>query len=236
MPTRPFLAIDIETNKTFPMGEDWRSAAPLGIACATAYADNKYWVWAENDSNGAYKDQLSVEAAQELVHDLQTLAQEYTIVTWNGAGFDWPIIAQESNELEACKELALNHVDMMLQLMCVKGYPVSLASACTTMGMPSKTEGVNGSMVNEMWANGQREQIIQYCIQDSYITATLANMCQRMNNLQWTSKRGTLQTLMLPDGWLSVENALQLPLPDTSWMTEPLTRQSFVNWLLQQNE
>ena len=237
MNNKPILALDIETNKPFPIGEDWKNSAPLGIACATAYTQDTGWIWAEKDEeNETYKDQLSVESAQALVHDLQILSEVYTIVTWNGVGFDWPVIAEESNELETCKTLALDHIDMMFQLLCVKGYPASLASACTTMDVPSKTEGMDGSMVNEMWSNGQRQQVIDYCVRDSKITAILAMTCQRMHNLQWTSRRGRIQTLMLPDGWLSVRDALTIPLPDTSWMTDPLTRESFTNWLLQYNE
>lgn len=42
----------------------------------------------------------------------------YTIVTWNGLGFDFDILAEESGMLEKCRRLANNHVDMMFHALC----------------------------------------------------------------------------------------------------------------------
>ena len=36
---------------------------------------------------------------------------------------------------------------------------------------------------------------------------------------------------MLPEGWFTVEEAERLPLPNTSWMTEPWPRASFMKWM-----
>ena len=35
----------------------------------------------------------------------------------------------------------------------------------------------------------------------------------------------------LPRGWLAVKEAKTLPLPDTSWMNNPLKRSKFARWL-----
>jgi hypothetical protein len=45
----------------------------------------------------------------------------YTIVTWNGTGFDFDILAEESGMLAECKGLAVNHVDMMFHVLCRLG-------------------------------------------------------------------------------------------------------------------
>jgi hypothetical protein len=37
--------------------------------------------------------------------------------------------------------------------------------------------------------------------------------------------------MRLPDGWLTVREALELPLPNTSWMDEPWPRERFTGWL-----
>ncbi len=34
----------------------------------------------------------------------------------------------------------------------------------------------------------------------------------------------------LPQGWLAVEEARSLPLPDTFWMAEPWPRERFTGW------
>ena len=230
---KQFLALDIETNKPFQTGADWRDSAPLGIACATACIPDLEtpWIWVDKNPDGTYSDQLSVASTKVMVRELEQLAQIYTLATWNGTGFDWPVIAQESEEVDACRQLALNHVDMMFHLFCVKGYPAGLANACVQMGLPSKTEGVDGAMVGVLWAEGKRQLIIDYCTQDSRITAMLATACQRVNGLQWTSRSGRVQTLQLPQGWLSTRDAMTLALPDTSWMDTPMPRGTFTDWL-----
>ena len=228
-----FVALDIETAKAFPAGQKWQDFAPLGISCATAYASDlaQPLIWADKYQDGRYADQLSVATSKLMIREFEQLAQTYTLVTWNGMGFDWPVIAQESAEMDACRELALNHVDMMFHLFCVKGYPASLVAACNQMGLPSKTPGIDGSMATQVWAEGNRQTVIDYCVQDSTITATLADACQRANNLHWTSRRGRRQTLPLPNGWLTARDAMSLPLPDTSWMDEAIPRQTFTEWL-----
>jgi hypothetical protein len=35
----------------------------------------------------------------------------------------------------------------------------------------------------------------------------------------------------LPRGWLTVREAMRLPLPDTSWMPRPISRRRFTGWL-----
>jgi hypothetical protein len=37
--------------------------------------------------------------------------------------------------------------------------------------------------------------------------------------------------MALPGGWLTVEAAGKLPLPDTSWMDEPWAREKFTGWM-----
>jgi hypothetical protein len=37
--------------------------------------------------------------------------------------------------------------------------------------------------------------------------------------------------MALPGGWLTVEEAEQLPEPNTSWMTDPWVREEFTTWL-----
>ncbi len=66
----------------------------------------------------------------ELVHDLQKLVKNgYTLLTWNGAGFDFQVLAQESGLFEECGELALHHIDMMLLVTFRKGWLLPLQKA-----------------------------------------------------------------------------------------------------------
>jgi hypothetical protein len=53
----------------------------------------------------------------------------YKIVTWNGLGFDFDILAEESGMLDKCRSLATDQVDMMFHAVCRLGHGISLDSA-----------------------------------------------------------------------------------------------------------
>ena len=106
---RKYLAFDIETAKTTDAGTDWRSCRPLGISCAaTLLADsNELRLWHGGKDRNNPSDRMSPQDAGELVEYLATQAENgYTIVTWNGLGFDFDILAEESGMLEQCSRLA----------------------------------------------------------------------------------------------------------------------------------
>ena len=65
----------------------------------------------------------------------------WNIVTWNGLGFDFDVLAEESGEWEICRELALDHIDMMFHFFCIQGYPLGLEKAAQGMGLSGKMEG-----------------------------------------------------------------------------------------------
>ena len=67
---------------------------------------------------------------------------------------------------EECRRIALNHVDMMFHIYCTLGYPLGLDKAAQGMATPGKPEGMNGALANEMWNNGDRLPVIQYCASD----------------------------------------------------------------------
>ena len=228
-----YLAFDIETTKEFPDGDDWRDHRPLGIACAAAYSPSLHQpvTWYTTDADGiAY--QMSQGDLTLMVGQLQSLAANgYTIVSWNGLGFDFDVLAEESGMEAECRDLALNHIDMMFHLYVEKGHPLALSTAAEGMNTAGKTEGMDGALALKMWAEGQRDVVIDYCSQDVVATYQLAQECQKRQSLNWTSRSGRRQALRIPTGWATVSQALKLPSPDTSWMTEPIPREAFTAWL-----
>ncbi len=223
-----YLAFDIETSKVIPEGTIWKSCRPLGIACAaTLLSDtDEVCLW-----QGA-ADRLSQQEAAGLVAYLRDMVRDgYTIVTWNGTGFDLDILAEESGMLAECRELAVYHVDMMYHILCRLGYGVSLTAAAQGMGLPGKPEGMNGAMAPVLWSEGQRNAVLDYVAQDVRTTLALAIECENQRALRWITKSGKPRTMRLPSGWLTTEQAERLPQPNTSWMTEPWKRTDFTAWM-----
>lgn len=220
---RKYLAFDLETAKVLPENEhDLKAYRPLGIACAATLSDELV-LWKGGD-------QMNQKEAAELVHYLSAQVERgYTILTWNGLGFDFDILAEESGLLTECKALAVAHVDPMFHILCKLGYGVSLDAAAKGMGLAGKA--MNGADAPKMWAEEKREEVLQYVAQDVRTTAEVAAACEAIKKFRWIAKSGKLRSMALPDGWLTVAEAEELPEPNTWWMTDPWTREKFTAWL-----
>jgi hypothetical protein len=120
----------------------------------------------------------------------------------------------------------------MFHLFCEKGFPLGLNKAARGMGLSGKTEGMNGALSPVLWAEGRYQEVMDYVAQDARTTLEVFQAAQKHGYLSWISRKGR-QLLWQPRGgrWLTVREAMGLPLPDTSWMDDPWTREKFTGWL-----
>jgi hypothetical protein len=125
----------------------------------------------------------------------------------------------------------LNHVDMMFHIFCLRGHALALDAAAKGMSLMGKLPGMHGALAPRYWAEGRRPEVLDYVAQDVRTTLTLAQVTERQRELRWTSTRGSPQRMSLNEGWLTVHEAQMLPLPDTSWMSNPWPRSKFTSWL-----
>ena len=232
---RRYLAFDIETAKEIP-GEDfnWRPHRPLGITCAATLTSdsNELRLWHGNPSDGEPAPRMSRDDTLRVVEFLSKMAKDgFTILTWNGVGFDLDILAEESGAAAACQECALAHVDMMFHALCTLGYPVGLDKAAQGMGLPGKPAGMSGLQAPRLWADKRYDEVLAYVSGDARTTIQVAQATESQSRMDWITRKGTKSTMPLPKGWLTVREALGLPEPDTSWMPNPLKRSSFTSWL-----
>lgn len=231
--TRGYLAFDLEIAKILPDGiTDILQYRPLGISCAaTLVTGGEPAVWHGLGESGAISDVMSREDVRKFVlYLLEMVKSGYTILTWNGLGFDFDVLAEESGMYEECRDLALNHhVDMMFHFVCLKGYPVSLSKAAEGMNLAGKHMGLSGSEIPKLWADGKRQEVLGYVAQDVRMTLALAEAVEKRRLFRWFSNAGRLMEQAIPK-WLPACEALELPLPDTSWMKDPLPRGRFAAW------
>jgi hypothetical protein len=233
--TPKFLAFDIETA-TEAAGDDfdWHTQRPLGIACAAALPSDAETphLWHGVTNEGQPAPRLTRQEARKLLRDLvDMVADGYTLVTWNGLGFDLEVLAEESGELARCRDLARAHVDLMFHLFCVKGFPVALERAAMALGISGKPAGMSGILAPQRWAAGQYQEVLDYVAQDVRITLQVAELCQQRRRFRWVTRKGAVTTMDLPQGWLTVDQAFRLPEPDTSWMSHRIPRHRFTQWL-----
>jgi hypothetical protein len=232
---RKYIAFDIETAKEVP-GEDfdWKPHRPLGICCAAALAEGAEQpiVWYGKAPDGKPAARLSQAEAGQVVSDLaKFVADGYTLLTWNGLGFDFDVLAEEAGMQQECRILARHHVDMMFHVFCDRGFPVSLDKAAQGLGIPGKPPGMSGILAPKLWAQGRCQDVIDYVSQDVRVALQIALRCEQQKRFAWLTRKGTTSSMPLQRGWLTVEEALRLPEPDTSWMTSPIPRREFTGWL-----
>ena len=226
--TGKFLAWDLETARVdVPDGDDLMAHLPtLGISCAaTLTSDGILQTW-----NGLL-DKMVPEQCRKLVGYLLEMNQQgYTIVTYNGASFDFRVLAQESGAWETCKKLALDHIDLMFHFFCERGFAVGLNAVARGMGTPTKSG--HGADAPRMWAAGQRQAVLDYVAQDVRVLMNVFQAVRKIGYVKWISKSDKLCTWMPSSKrLLTVKEAMMLPEPDTSWMTNHWGRQKFIGWL-----
>ena len=234
----PFAAFDLETAKILPPNvNDLKQHTPLGISCAAIALSD-----AEEPEVWSGSPQLTADECGQLVDRLQALvAAGYTIVTWNGASFDFSVLAQESGRIEDCGELALGHADLMLLVTFSKGWYLGLDKALAGAGLKGKVKNValrdgtiladmSGAQAPALWKAGEHEAVLAYLKGDVAQLLALAEVVQRTHTIRWLSNSGKPQSVRVKT-LLTVSECFQIPEPDTSWMSNAPSRSSFVNWI-----
>lgn len=130
-----------------------------------------------NDEKGFY---ITDENEYKVLEEFQKYLSGFhkgTIMMfgWNSLKFDVPVL----NMLSAKYELGLLrsflpkskydpfHVDLMQALNPTEyNYYCKLSAACEFFGIEGKMEDVDGSMIHDMWLNGEKDKIGEYCVKD----------------------------------------------------------------------
>ena len=228
------LAFDVETHKITPEGDtDILKYRPLGIACASLYPNvGEPFVFYNGYPDAPLPDAMTKEQVSAMLQYMTgAINKGRTLVTWNG-NFDFNVLAEEANASQTITIMALEHIDIMFQLLSLRGFPLSLDTACRGMGVQGKTEGMHGDLAPVMWQKGEYEryQVLEYVKQDTRATLNVAEAIEKKGYLSWIAKSGKYNTCSMKK-LLTVSECLALPEPDQSWMSNPLKRAKLVEWM-----
>lgn len=230
---RRFAAFDVElaTAGERPDGSD----GPIAVACAAVLTDDMprpvLWYGTAPRRDKPWPHLSHVEVRRLLNYLRELSGRGYTLVTWNSMGFDWDLLASESQDRSMCRQLALRHVDMMFHIVCVRGHRLSLSRAAHGMQVAGRNTQVGGTESQRMWAQGQHLSALGQLSQDVRITLDLADKCEQLQELRWEAHSGRPASLKLPQGWLTVEEAREIPPPDVSGLQRPVSRASLTAWM-----
>ena len=115
---------------------------------------------------------------KELVGTLVKLPHTgYSLLTWNGLSFDFKVLAAQSGEHDVAVRLAMDHFDIMFQILCIKGFALGLDRVCAGAGLEGKKHVValkdgssmdhmEGKRAPELWAKGETEAVLAYLHDD----------------------------------------------------------------------
>jgi hypothetical protein len=247
------VGFDIETAQLAP--QDRSASYKLGITCAAvSFQDGiKHifypgfgevsHVWLSNSpfavtytsQPGEHGGTMSLSDLQSMTRLLDKIHKEgHGLVTWNGAGFDFRVLYEELEGDAAAQaiiaNLAMEHLDVMFQVLCIKGYPVGLEACAKEMIMRSKV-GMHGEEAVAEWAKGiqERAKVIEYVQGDADLTVETASAIEQHSQVRWITKAGKLAIVRI-NALQTVRRCMDYPLPDTSWMNSPLDRAELVAW------
>lgn len=227
---RKYIALDLEISTPIPEGAtDWQLYRPFGVACVvTKGSDHQYpLMWFEPGFGLRMTAALFLQLAMYLDGMIR---KGYTLLTFNGAGFDFNVL-QEEYPGGAWGKLAPIHVDLFFHIFCAKGYCRGLDTLARGAGLTGKPEGVDGARAPQMWLDGRYHEVLDYCAADVEMTLGLAEAGEGQGCVRWLAKSGKEDGIDLVDGWLTVGQAMRLPEPDNSWMSNPWPRSKFIGWL-----
>lgn len=244
-------SFDLEISKAVE-GNDWHAQRPLGISCAAVAlsepggTSESYDFFLSSD-NGP----MSQNTAAQIVQALNDyVSSGYLLVTVNGLGFDFLILAEESGLWDQCGRLALHHhCDMMLMSLCRFGWPIGLDALAAGMKVTGKLhnvtlkdgtpiEDMSGARAPEMWINGEREAVLAYLKDDVRSTVQIARAALDTYSLHWQSRKGVWYGVPLKTG----DNGLAVlptaaeclawrPRPNNSWMSDPMNPDDLTAWI-----
>lgn len=230
------FSFDLETAKPIPDFSKWREHVPLGVSCASSYWFGGRALWYAGKTQNTFTPKMSESEKNEMIETIfDAMVNGYTIVSFNGAGFDFHMLYLETQDSEIKKkirEIAYNHVDMMFHFYTVKGYPIGLDKMSKSIGLSGKTEGMHGDLAPELWQKGEYEKVLEYVSDDGRLTYDSYRIIMAQNGFSWISNSGYNNTFILENNkWMTVDECLRIPEFHPKWMREPLMRKDMVGWL-----
>ena len=218
---RKFLAFDLAVAKWVPDGGELNAHRPLGISCAAMLLSDtgRFVTWHGGTPDGDAASRMTAEDAKTMV---QTLVEKvnagYSLLSWNGLSFDFPVMAEESGLESECQLLSSRHVDMMFHVYCVKGQYLDLKTAATGMRLTVRTQGMAERDAPRLWAEGKHRLVLDHLAENLRTTTDLALTCERRKVFLWINRRGPSQGMDLPSGWLTVPEAARIKgIDHTQW-------------------
>ena len=227
------LSFDIEISDVFELDkyEDMEKYAPFHISvAATAIHNGEERVWYSEDEEGRPALNLTQQQAHKLLEYLDEMQQiGFMVCAWNGLGFDLKWIGYQADDMALAARIALKSYDPMFQFFNQAGFPVGLANVAQAMGISQK-KLMHGADAPKEWRAGNCRKVMDYCLGDCQMTNLIVLAIQKIRQTRWVTGRGRISSKPMPR-FKPVEEVIQDPEPDQSWMDTPMPKVKFYEWV-----
>jgi hypothetical protein len=228
-----FLSFDIEISDIIILGggEDIDNYAPFHVSvAASAIYGSEERLWYSEDEFKKPRLHITPSTANSLLNYLwDKQEQGYKICAWNGLRFDIRWIGHAASNLPLAAKIALKMYDPMFQFFSQRGFPIKLAAVARAMGI-KQCKLMDGADAPKEWHAGQFQKVMDYVLCDCQITNLVIQQILDKKSIAWITQKGERKTE--PIHLLkTVEEILKEPEPDQSWMSQPISRRSFIEWL-----
>jgi hypothetical protein len=227
------LAFDIEIANVFSIapGTDLDDYGPFDISVAATHeigGESKLWI--SRSASGRPENHLSPKSALALLEFLASTQQAgNAVVAWNGLSFDMRWLGHAAHDMRLARQVALKLYDPMFQFFKLKGFPIGLAKAGEGMGIQTK-KLMDGADAPVHWQAGNHQLVCDYVMSDARLTAEVAERIARTREVRWITQRGKPSSVQI-NRLRTVEECLRDPMPDQSWMDDPMSEERFCGWL-----
>jgi len=228
------LSFDIEISDVFDLAkyEDMEKYAPFHIAVgATAQLDGEEHVWFSKQNDGIPALSLTRERAHDLLEYLDEKQREgFMVCAWNGLSFDLKWIGYQAEDMSLAARIALKSYDPMFQFFSQAGFPVGLAKVAEGLGI-AQQKLMDGADAPKAWRDGNHQAVMQYCLGDCQMTNLVVIAIRKTRSIRWVTSRGHISSKAIPR-LKPVEEVIEEPEPDQSWMDRPIPKSKFYKWVL----
>lgn len=227
------LSFDIEISDVFDLGqyEDMEKYAPFHISvAATAVHGGDEQVWYSKDANDQPALNLTPKKAHEMLEYLDEMQQsDHMVCAWNGLGFDLKWIGYQAGDMALAAQIALKSYDPMFQFFNIAGFPIGLAKVADAMDIHQK-KLMDGADAPKEWIAGNHQKVMDYVLGDCQMTNQIVRAIMDAGQVRWVTAKGTVSSKPM-SRLKTVEEVIGDPEPDQSWMSEPMPRRKFYQWV-----
>jgi len=226
------LSFDIEISDVFELApyEDMEKYAPFHISvAATSVHEGEELLWYSEDGKGQPALNLTPQRAHELLEYLDEMQQKgFMVCAWNGLGFDLKWIGHQANDMALAARIALKSYDPMFQFFNIAGFLVGLAKVAEAMNIQQE-KLMNSADAPIKWRAGEYQEVMDYVLGDCQMTNLIVRAIQKAQKVQWVTTKGYIKDKPMPR-LKPVEEVIQEPGPDQSWMDTPIQKTKFYTW------